>query len=132
LEGTREEVEKVSKEIAIKSVAAYNGHSIRNNKSVNLGLVFVYGELPNYIKLIQLLNENIEIIVKIEAQKSFSLGSFMLNEFKIDHDGQGIMKFNGMLDYVESDNLNCLVGQLFKVRFKATVDDVSDVEGEDE
>jgi hypothetical protein len=119
----------VPKEIKTKSLAKYNGHSFRQNKAVDIGLKFSYEELPNYIKLIQFLNENVEITVKRPDTPPQRLGTFMVKEIKIDHDGEGQVKFNSMLDFVEADEINTLVGDdLFKVMFKATSEEASEDE----
>jgi len=119
----------MSKIIKTMAVGQYGGHSIKNNKSVDITLKFAYSELPNYIKLIQLLNENIDISVKKQDEKSQMLGQFMLKEIRVDHDGEGIVKFNSMIDFVEADNINSLVGNdLFKVRFTAEIEDVGEGE----
>lgn len=113
----------MAKELKTKSLAKYNGHSFKQNKAVDLGLKFSYEELPNYIKLIQFLNENITIKVKRPDKEGQILGTFMVKEIKIDHDGEGQVKFNSMLDFVEADEINTLVGdELFKVAFKATTE----------
>lgn len=117
----------MAKEIKVKSVAKYNGHSFKQNKAVDLSVRFEYSELPNYVKLIQLLNENIIIKVKQSDKPVKKLGTFMLKEIKIDHDGEGIVKFNSMLDYVEADEINALVGDgLFKIMFEAQTEAVGD------
>ncbi len=123
------------KELKTRSLAKYNGHSIKTNKAVDLGLKFSYEELTNYIKLIQFLNENVTITIKRGDQKPQRLGTFMVKEIKIDHDGEGILKFNSMMDHIEPDELNTLVGEdLFKVMFEATTEaaDDGDGDGDDE
>lgn len=121
------------KELKTKAVAKYNGHSIKNNKAVDLGMKFAYSELPNYIKLIQFLNENITIMIKRGDAKPQNLGTFMVKEIKIDHDGEGIVKFNSMLDHVEADELNTMVGEdIFQVRFEATTEATDEEDGDDD
>lgn len=125
----------MAKELKTRSLAKYNGHSIKTNKAVDLSLKFSYEELPNYIKLIQFLNENVTITIKKGDQKPQRLGTFMVKEIKIDHDGEGIIKFNSMMDYIEPDELNTLVGEdIFKVMFEATTeaaDEDGDGDGEE-
>jgi hypothetical protein len=110
------------KVVKFKSVCKYNGHNIKANSSVDLNLKFAYDELTNYIKLLSLLNENIDVSVKIEDDAVQMLGVFMLKELKVDHDGESIVKFNSMIDHVEADMLNTLVGKTFRVMFKANVE----------
>lgn len=110
------------KVVKIKSLCKYNGHNIKANSSVDLNLKFSYDELTNYIKLLSLLNENIEIAVKIEEDEVQILGVFMLKELKVDHDGESVIKFNSMIDHIEADILNTLVGKMFKIMFKANIE----------
>lgn len=119
--------------VKIKCVGKYKNHSIRANKNVDVTFDCNYDELVNYIQLSQLLNENVDITVKIEKNKPFKLGMFMVKEIKINSDGSGTLRFNSQLDYVEANNLNLLSGELLQLLFKADIeiDDESD-EDEDE
>lgn len=119
------------KELKTRSLAKYNGHSIKTNKAVDLTLKFSYEELPNYIKLIQFLNENVTVTIKRGDNKPQKLGTFMVKEIKIDHDGEGQIKFNSMMDYIEPDELNTLVGEdIFKVMFEATTEATDEEDGD--
>lgn len=123
----------MAKTVKIASMCKYNGHNIRANKSVDLSLKFSYEELPNYIKVIQLLNENVSIVVKVGDNKPSKLGIFMVKEIKIDHDGEGLLKFNSMLDHVEANEINELVGaDYIKIRFDAEIEDIQEEDEEDE
>ena len=123
---------KTSKIVKIKSIAKYNGHNFKANKSVDLNFLFNYDELVNYIQLVQLLNENTDIIVKIEDKKPIKLGSFMINQISIDHDGQAKIRFNSLLDYVEADSINELVGETFQIILKAAVEDAEEDDEDEE
>lgn len=115
--------EQKTRLVRFSAIGKYKGHSIRDNKAVDLTLVFMYSELPDYIKCIQLLNENVLVGVKVGDEKPFKLGSFMIKSIGIDHDGQGTIKFNSMLDYAEANNINLIVGEeQFKVLFKAEIE----------
>ncbi|MCX7924157.1 MAG: hypothetical protein N3B21_19435 [Clostridia bacterium] len=117
----------MAKEIKVRSLAKYNGHSLKNNKAVDLGLKFAYEELPNYIKLIQFLNENTTITIKRGNNPPQKLGIFMVKEIKIDHDGEGVVKFNSQLDHVEADEITTIVGdEIFKVMFEAKAEEVEE------
>ena len=125
-------MEPQTKVVKFSAIGKYKGHNIRDNKAIDLTMVFMYSELPDYIRLIQLLNENVFIGVKLGDAKPFKLGSFMIKSLNIDHDGQGTIKFNSMLDYVEADNINTIVGEeQIKVLFKAEIES-EDEEEEDE
>lgn len=117
----------MAKKIKTRAVASYNGHNIKTNKNVDLALKFRYDELTNYIQLIQFLNEDVEIVTKVEDQPAIKLGSFRIKEIKVDGDGEGIVKFSSMIDFINPDSINSLVGtELVKVMFSAQVEDTEE------
>jgi hypothetical protein len=123
--------------IKIKFEAKYQNHSVKANKSVDMSFKMPYSELTNYIQSIQMLNENVTVAGKIGSDKKPAvLGTFMVHAINVDRDGQGTLKINSMLDYVESKNINELAErneeplQLF---LKAEIDtDEDEDEDEDE
>lgn len=117
----------MAKKVKTKAVASYNGHSIKTNKNVDLAFKFRYDELTNYIQLIQYLNEDVDIVAKVGDEPAKKLGSFRVKEIKIDNDGEGIVKFNSMLDFVNADDINALVGtELIKVLFTAEIEEAEE------
>ncbi len=94
--------------IKIKEVVKYGGHSLSANGSVNFTLKAAYSELTNTIQLMQMLNNDVIIKAKIPAGKPMKLGMFRIKQIIIDGDGESILKFNGLNDYIEMDNLNLL------------------------
>lgn len=99
---------ETEKEVKIKLLGNYNGHNIKSNKSIDLNLKMPYDELTNYIQLVQLLNENITVYFKIGKEKPKKIGLFMIKDLKIDGDGEGKLKLNSLLDYVEISSVNNL------------------------
>lgn len=96
-------------DIKVKQVVKYNGHSIMANGSVNLNFKASYSELTKTIELQQLLNNDVEIKCKLpDANKAMKLGRFRVKQTTIDGDGESKIKFNGLKDYIETDNLNLL------------------------
>jgi hypothetical protein len=119
------------KEVKIKIVGKYNGHEIKPNKAVNLKFNFEYSELVECIKLHQLVNENIEVLAKIGDAKPIKLGTYMLDKYECDKNGECKLKLNSITDHVESNNLNILSDEPTKainVLFRAEIDD-SEEEG---
>lgn len=109
--------------IKVKQIASYCGHSISANGSVNLNLKAAYSELTNSIKLSQMLNNDVVIKVKMPNEKPMKLGTFRIKLLKIDGDGESVVKFNGLNDYIELDNLNCLAtGEAFQVVYEADIE----------
>lgn len=94
--------------IKVKSIVRYGGHSLSANGSVNLILKSAYSELTNTIKLMQMLNNDVEIRAKIPGGNPMKLGIFRIKQIVIDGDGESVLKFNGLNDYIEMDNLNLL------------------------
>nr|DAD64794.1 MAG TPA: hypothetical protein [Caudoviricetes sp.] len=93
--------------IKIKQIVGYNGHSLSANGTVNFNLNAQYSQLTETIKLMQLLNNDVNIKAKVSG-KVIKLGIFRVKQITIDGDGESKLKFNGLSDYVELDNLNNL------------------------
>lgn len=99
------------KHIKVKEVVQYGGHSLSANGSVNFTLKAMYSELVNTIQLMQMLNNDVTIKAKVpgvNGSKPFPLGMFRIRDIKVDGDGESVIKFNGLNDYIEMDNLNIL------------------------
>lgn len=96
------------KTIKVKDVVKYNGHSLAASGTVNFNLKAGYSELTNTIQLMQLLNNDITIKAKIPGHKPMKLGMFRLKQIIVSGDGESQIKFNGVNDYIEMDNLNLL------------------------
>ena len=96
------------KNIKVKEIVKYGGHNLSANGSVNLTLKARYSELPNTIMIMQMLNNDVSIKARIPGEKPMKLGIFRIKEIKVDGDGESIIKFNSLNDYVEMDNLNVL------------------------
>ena len=120
--------------IKLKQVVRYNGHSLSANGSVNFDLKAEYGELGNTIQLFQLLNNDVKIKVKLAGSKPMILGMFRIKQITIDGDGESKIRFNGLNDYIEMDNLNLLPlnsddAKNFVVMYEA---DIEEEDGEEE
>ena len=114
-------------EVKVSTVGTYNGHSLKQNGSVDLTFKCAYSELPEYIKTIQMLNNDVVVMVKLPSEKPLKLGMFRIKDIRIDGDGEGTIKFNSTNDFVEVNNLNKIITtDPFQIRLKA------DVELEDE
>lgn len=94
--------------VKVKEVVKYGGHSLSANGSVNFTLKAQYSELANTIQLMQMLNNDVSIKAKIPSGSPMKLGFFRVKQIVIDGDGESTIKFNGLNDYIEMDNLNLL------------------------
>lgn len=112
----------MEKEIKIKSVCSYSGHSINQQGIFNLTLVFAFDELTNVIQLMQCLNEDISIVVKVSSENKI-LGTFGIKNITINTNGESKIKFTSLVHSVEIENVNALVGaEYFRIGFKSTID----------
>lgn len=113
----------MAEKLQIKTVATYNGHNVRANKSVDISFKFSYGDLVEYIKTIQMLNENVKIVVKQHDSKAKMLGIFMVKDIHVDHDGEGRIKFNSMVDQSEVQLMHLLANnEPFKILLEAEIE----------
>lgn len=95
--------------IKVKQVVKYDGHNIAANGSVNLNFKAAYSELTKTIELHQMLNNDVDIKCKLpDEKKAINLGRFRIKQLTTDGDGESKIKFNGLKDYIEVDNLNLL------------------------
>lgn len=119
--------------VKVKEVVKYGGHSLSANGSVNFTLKASYSELINTIQMMQMLNNDVNIKAKLPAGKPMKLGMFRIKQIVVDGDGESTLKFNGLNDYIEMDNLNLLPmnsdeNKEFVVMMEA---DIEKEEGED-
>ena len=122
--------------VKVKEVVKYGGHSLSANGSVNFTLKAQYSELSNTIQLMQMLNNDVSIKAKIPGGSPMKLGFFRVKQIVIDGDGESTIKFNGLNDYIEMDNLNLLPlnsdeNKEFVVMIEAEIE-VEEEEGEDD
>lgn len=120
--------------VKIKTEGKYATHSVKANKSIDMTFKMPYTELRNYIGVIQMLNENVLVAGKIGSDKKpMKFGTFMVSGISVDRDGQGTVKFNSQLDFVDTNGINELAirnDEPLVIMLKAEVD-VEYEEGED-
>lgn len=123
--------------VKVKEVVKYGGHSLSANGSVNFTLKASYSELTNTIQMMQMLNNDVTIKAKLPVGKPMKLGMFRIKQIIIDGDGESTLKFNGLNDYIEMDNLNTLPlnsdeNKEFVIMMEAEVEIEDEEEGEDD
>ena len=124
---------KPIREIKVVEVVEYAGHSISANGAVGFTVKASYSELVNTIKMTQMLNNDVTIKAKAPGIKAMMLGMFRVKNITIDGDGESKVKFAGITDSVEVDNLNKLplndsdIKQ-FKIMVEADVELEEDIE----
>lgn len=123
--------------VKVREVVRYAGHNITANGAVTFNLVASYSELTNTIQAMQMLNNDINIKAKIPGGKAMKLGMFRLNQIVIDGDGESKLKFKGLNDYIEMDNLNALPlnsdeNKEFQILMEAEIESEDDDEEDEE
>ena len=123
--------------VKVKEVVRYGGHSMSANGSVNFTLKATYSELTNTVKTLQMLNNDVNIKAKLPGGKPMKLGMFRVKQIVVDGDGESQLKFNGLNDHIEMDNLNLLPlnnddNKEFVIMMEAEIEDEEEGEEEDE
>lgn len=114
-------------EIKIKEVVSYKGHNISANGGVKLNFSAMYSELTNTIGVLQMLNNDVKIVAKLPGEKAMAIGMFRVKNVIIDDDGESVLKFDTLSDYVEMDNLNKLIGKTeFVIQMTSDIEEEED------
>lgn len=122
--------------VKIKEVVTYAGHSLKANGAVDFTLKAAYSELANSIKMMQMLNNDVDIKAKLPGHSPMKLGQFRIKQIVVDGDGESVLKFNGLNDYIEMDNLNLLPlnnedNKEFQILAEAEIEMEDENDGED-
>lgn len=118
----------MAKDVKFKAVGNYKGHSVKANGILELNVGYKYDELTNTVLATQLLNENVTIIAKLPAGAE-TLGSFMVKNISIDHDGNSVIRYNSNMDHVEANVVNDLARQKnedIRFMFKASIEEAGE------
>ena len=115
--------------VKVQEVVNYKGHSVKSNGSVDLSFKAMYDQATESIKVLQMLNNDVKIIAKLPGQKPFEIGMFRIKNVLFDGDGESILKFNSINDYVELDKMNVLItSEKFVIRMEAEVEEENEEE----
>lgn len=122
--------------VKIKEVVTYAGHSLKANGAVDFTLKAAYSELTNSIQMMQMLNNDVDIKAKLPGHSPMKLGQFRIKQIVVDGDGESVLKFNGLNDYIELDNLNLLPlnnedNKEFQILAEAEIEMEDENDGED-
>ena len=109
--------------IDVKEVVSYKGHSIKANGNVDLSFSAMYSEMVNSMKVLQMLNNDVNVFAKKPNEKPIPLGMYRIKEVKFDGDGESTIKFNSIDTSVELDNLaKIITSDQFQIRMIAEVE----------
>lgn len=126
----------MEKEVKIKSVCKYNGHSVKPTKVVALSFRFKYDELPQSVQTLQMLNENVVVKVKLGDQPAQEVGMFMIKGLNFDGDGDSILNLGSQLDHIEPGVVNEIAAfgkdEVFRIMLEAKIEVEAEEDSEDE
>ena len=95
--------------VKTKIECIFNGQNIKKNGDIDLKFKAPYSELVNAMALVRMINCNIGVYAKVNANKPNFLGTFYFNKLSLDHDGESTITFNTELDSSEIDNFKTLL-----------------------
>lgn len=118
--------------VVVTAVGQYDGHSTKKNRILELKLKFAYDERVSMAKIIMLVGQHIDVVVKAVGKKALKLGTFSFQGLNIDRDGQGHLKLTSDIDYIEHNNLVAIIGEeeLLKIKLSAEVEVEVDEDGD--
>lgn len=109
--------------ISIKEVVSYKGHSVKANGNMDISFSAMYSELTNSIKVLQLLNNSVTVVAKLPGAKPIKLGSFNVKNVLFDGDGESVLKFTSLVDFIEMEAINSIISQEnFQIKMEADVE----------
>lgn len=122
--------------VKVQVVVEYKGHNVSANGVIKLTLKAKYSALADTVKLLQMLNNDVYIKVKLSDGTKMNLGYFKIDQIINDGDGESTIKLKDTVDSVEMDNISRLpFGNdditEFNAMFTADVE-VEDEEGEED
>ena len=75
-------------------------------------------------EVLQMLNNVVELTAKLPSMKPTKLGIFRVSKVIIDGDGESILCFNSLNDYVEMNNVNSIVcNEEFQILMRAEIEE---------
>ena len=109
--------------ISIKEIVSYKGHSVKANGNVDISFNAMYDQLTKSMEVLQMLNNDVTIIAKLSGSKPIKLGTFSVKNVLFDGDGESILKFVSLVDYIEMDNINSIISQEnFQLKMEADIE----------
>lgn len=119
--------------INVKGVVSYRGHSVKANGNMEISFKAMYSEITNSMQVLQLLNNDVKITAKLPGTKPVVLGTYNVKNVMFDGDGESVLKFVSLVEFVEMDNINTLVSQEnFQIKIEGDVETENENEKESE
>lgn len=122
------------KEVKLKGISSYAGLSISASKVVTLNVNLEYSEIVTSVNLLQTLNSDVTVLVKLGLKKPVNLGVFTVNGIKFDKDGNSKVTLKSMIGSVDLDNIMDFVecDDTTQLMFKSIIELPGEVEEVDD
>ncbi len=119
--------------IKSQMMVQYDGHSFRKNGDLDLNFKVDYSEIVNVLSLMRMLNQNVDIKVKLGRDKPATLGVFHIKNINIDSDGESKLKFNSETTSINPNKLMDLAepDTIIMLRATAYVETEDEEEGDE-
>ena len=111
--------------VAITAIGQFDGFNVKKNKSVDISFKFSYDERISMMQIVALVSQATTIITKKGTDKPKTLGQFMLQDFKMDRDGECKVKFNSDVETVDMEQITGMLdesGELLKIRMQCEIE----------
>lgn len=118
--------------ITTKTIGMFDGMSVSAAGVVDLKFKLPYEEMPNYIQISQMLNNNIQASIKIPPEEDAIVGEFMVKHLNIAGDGEAKFCINTITDSAELDTINDLITVERGTKLIITLRAEIEIEEEDE
>ena len=92
----------------VKTIVKNMGSSVTAAGVVNLKFRAAYSELPQSVKTLVMLSQNVDVKAKLPGGKPFHLGWFMIKGVWFAGDGESDISLRGTVDSVEMDKIYSL------------------------
>lgn len=92
----------------IKAKGIYNGSTVKKDFQVELKFLFTDDQLPKALGFVAGIGRNIKLRAMIVDDK-LDLGSFNIKKIQIDKNGNTLIVFASLIDYVNIQQINGLL-----------------------
>lgn len=92
----------------VKAKGIYNGSTVKKDFQVELKFLFIDDQLPKALGFVAAIGKNIKLKAQVVDDK-LDLGSFNIKKIQIDKNGNTLVVFTSIIDYVNIEQINGLL-----------------------
>lgn len=98
--------------VMARIVGKFDGTSVTAKGVVDIKFKLPYDEILNYIKTLQMLNNNVIVTSQVVPNPELALGEFRIKSLNISGDGEAKFCLTTTTEFAEMDNVNKLSSDL--------------------